>query len=136
MSDSLPSCGRGALYFWTGHPSSARIWNVQSLKRYNILLPRKQRPKKLIRWNDTILQILQDGLENPVSIRQATLSLISRRYFEEVEGIMEQEPRSEIDSKESLKDNDNRRDNVCVVNKTVHLSGSETRLRYVLRWNG
>lgn len=78
------------------------------------------------------LQILQDRLENTVSIHRATLSPTSRRHYDEAKDFMEREQRSETDSDECC----NGTDNGFVVDVIVRHIGSGPRLGCALRRYG
>lgn len=61
--------------------------------------------------------MVQVGLENPISMRRATLRLASRRHGDEARGHTKQEPHSEIDSEEDYNGTDNGIDNIYIANK-------------------
>lgn len=68
-------------------------------------------------------RILNDGLENTVSIHRSALSLTSRCHWDKAKDPTEQEPRSDTDSEEVYKESNNHIGNMYVVDQIgLHIS--------------
>lgn len=88
-------------------------------KGYSKMQPRKQRPHRVTGVQENTVQILQDGLEDTISINRTTLARDSRTYWYgrngKEEGSTQEEPFSE---KASIEAHQNA-DDLYVVEKTV-----------------
>lgn len=97
---------------------------------YSKLLPCKQGLFEIIGVDENTLHIVQDGLENTISIHRATLRTTASRYCDDEpagkeEGSSEEEPRLDRESDKNHKENDN----IYIVDKIVRHIDSGPRLR-------
>lgn len=90
--------------------------------------------------NDNTVRIVQDGLENTVSVYRATLAPSSRRYCDRAYREQQRKENSSAGEKSCLEINmeesHHKADSLYVVDQIVRHIGYRTQLKYVVRWYG